>query len=106
MVGEGEVSGMEEGEEVHFSRVISIAGASSYRLNGKEVGACTRTPCSGSSFCFLGISGNYSTRRNRRLKAGVVEPRCSTAGVRLVPPGSALRFVGMAVEVAAPVREQ
>ncbi|CAM9845835.1 unnamed protein product [Laminaria digitata] len=28
---------MEEGEEVHFSRVISIAGASSYRLNGKEV---------------------------------------------------------------------
>lgn len=44
MVGEGEVSGMDEGEEVHFSRVISIAGASSYRLNGKEVGACTRTP--------------------------------------------------------------
>eukprot|EP00904_Undaria_pinnatifida_P004394 jgi/Undpi1/13956/HiC_scaffold_9.g03607.m1 len=37
MVGEGEVDGLGEGEEVHFSRVISIAGASSYRLNGKEV---------------------------------------------------------------------
>lgn len=39
MVGEGEVDGLGEGEEVHFSRVISIAGASSYRLNGKEVGS-------------------------------------------------------------------
>lgn len=44
MVGEGEVSEMEEGEEVHFSRVISIAGASSYRLNGKEVGAALVPP--------------------------------------------------------------
>eukprot|EP00903_Cladosiphon_okamuranus_P011947 g11221.t1 len=38
MVGEGEeVGGQEAGEEVHFSRVISAGGASSYRLNDKEV---------------------------------------------------------------------
>lgn len=38
MIGEGEeVDGQEAGEEVHFSRVISAGGASSYRLNGKEV---------------------------------------------------------------------
>ncbi|CAB1120002.1 unnamed protein product [Ectocarpus sp. CCAP 1310/34] len=40
MVGEGEeVGGQEAGDEVHFSRVISAGGASSYRLNDKE--ACT-----------------------------------------------------------------
>ncbi|CAN0546812.1 unnamed protein product [Ectocarpus sp. 12 AP-2014] len=38
MVGEGEeVRGQEAGDEVHFSRVISAGGASSYRLNDKEV---------------------------------------------------------------------
>lgn len=38
MVGEGEeVGGQEAGDEVHFSRVISAGGASSYRLNEKEV---------------------------------------------------------------------
>ncbi|CBN77803.1 structural maintenance of chromosomes 1 protein [Ectocarpus siliculosus] len=38
MVGEGEeVGGQEAGDEVHFSRVISAGGASSYRLNDKEV---------------------------------------------------------------------
>lgn len=41
MVGEGEeVGGQEAGEEVHFSRVISAGGASSYRLNDKEVCVC------------------------------------------------------------------
>lgn len=39
MMGEGEeVDDQEAGEEVHFSRVISAGGASSYRLNDKEVG--------------------------------------------------------------------
>lgn len=37
MVGEEEVEGLESGEEIHFSRVISAGGSSSYRLNDKEV---------------------------------------------------------------------
>eukprot|EP00752_Nemacystus_decipiens_P006829 g6131.t1 len=38
MIGEGEeVDTQEAGDEVHFSRVISAGGASSYRLNDKEV---------------------------------------------------------------------
>lgn len=38
MVGEGEEVDMQQaGEEVHFSRVISAGGVSSYRLNDKEV---------------------------------------------------------------------
>lgn len=38
MIDDGEeVGGQEAGEEVHFSRVISAGGASSYRLNDKEV---------------------------------------------------------------------
>ncbi|KAG5190386.1 structural maintenance of chromosomes 1 protein [Tribonema minus] len=36
-VGKNEVEGMDAGEELHFSRVISAGGASSYRLNDKEV---------------------------------------------------------------------
>ena len=38
MVGEGEeVDDQDAGKEVHFSRVVSAGGASSYRLNDKEV---------------------------------------------------------------------
>ena len=37
MVGEGEVDDFQDGEEIHFSRVISAAGSSSYRFNDKEV---------------------------------------------------------------------
>lgn len=37
MVAEGEVDGMEDGREIHFSRVIGASGASSYRLDNKEV---------------------------------------------------------------------
>lgn len=37
MVGDREVDNFEDGEEIHFSRVISASGSSSYRLNGKEV---------------------------------------------------------------------
>lgn len=41
MVAGGEVEGMDDGEEIHFSRVISGSGASSYRLNDKEASAAT-----------------------------------------------------------------
>ncbi|CAM9581839.1 unnamed protein product [Discosporangium mesarthrocarpum] len=37
MVDGEEVDNLEGGEEIHFSRVITPAGASSYRLDGKEV---------------------------------------------------------------------
>lgn len=40
MVGDREVDNFEGGEEIHFSRVISATGSSSYRLNGKEVPSC------------------------------------------------------------------
>lgn len=40
MVGDREVDNFEDGEEIHFSRVISASGSSSYRLNGKEVPSC------------------------------------------------------------------
>lgn len=40
MVGDREVDNFEDGEEIHFSRVISATGSSSYRLNDKEVLLC------------------------------------------------------------------
>lgn len=41
-VAEGEVVGLQDGEEIQFSRVIGATGTSSYRLDNKEVG--TRLP--------------------------------------------------------------